>query len=198
MKEATLNNVAHVFKLPDESEMNNLGIDLAIWKRLRKRWAELEKAGHKLKIDFYLLADVNDEENILAIDVIQNIDNEVITETVERNSGEADAMLGIIGLSTERLIEVYKEMIRQLHSQIKQQDADLIVTMSPSSPVSGEVRGYLQDSTSDIKSSVLVNYQHYYLLNALRKKMIQDVGDSWTKVRAVYHSDNLEFYFEHS
>jgi hypothetical protein len=198
MKVDAVDNVPDSFKLPDESEVNNPGIDLAIWERLRKRWAELEKAGHKLKIDFHLLADVDNEENILAIDVIQNIDNEVITETVERNSGEADAMLGIAGLSVERLIEVYKEMMHQLHHQIKQQDADLIVTMAPSSPTSGEIRGYVQKSNSDIKSSVLVNYQHYYMLNTLREKMIESAGDGWSKVTAVYRSGDLEFYFEHS
>ena len=197
MKEATLDNVPDSLKFPEKVEMNNPGIDLAIWERLRKRWTELESAGHKLKIDFHLLADVDDEENILAIDVIQNIDNETITETVQRNLGEAHTMLGIAGLSTESLIEVYKEMMYQLQRQIKQKDMDLIVTMSPSSPTSGEVRGYLQKPNSDVKSSVLVNYQHYYVLNALREKMIQDVGDSWSKVKAVYSSGDLEFYFEY-
>jgi hypothetical protein len=196
MKEATLDNGTDSLKLPNKVKMNNPGIDLAIWKRLRKRWTELEKAGHKLKIDFQLFADVDDENNILAIDVIQNIDSEVIIETVERNSGEADTMLGIAGLSAERLIEVYKGMMRRLHQQIKQEDMDLIVTMSPTSLTSGEVRGYLQKSNSDAGNSVPVNYQHYYILKALRGKMTQDVGVSST-VRAVYRSDNLEFYFEH-
>src|SRR5688572_19047381 len=99
MKETTLDNGTGSLKLPNKVEMNNPGIDLAIWKRLRKRWTELEKAGYKLKVDFHLLADVDDENNILAIDVIQNVDSEVIIETVERNSGEADTMLGIAGLS---------------------------------------------------------------------------------------------------
>jgi len=197
MKEAALNKVPHLFKLHDEFEINNSGIDLAIWERLRKRWTELEKAGHKLKIDFHLLADVDDEENILAIDVIQNIDNEAITETIQRNSGEAHAMLGIAGLLTEGLIEVYKEMMHQLHQQTKQKDADLIVTMFPTSPTSGEVRGYVQKSNSDIKHSVLVDYQHYYVLNVLREKMIELAGDGWSKVRAVYRSNDLEFYFEY-
>ena len=177
--------------------MNNPGIDLAIWKRLRKRWTELEKAGHKLKIDFHLLTDVDDENNILAIDVIQNIDSEVITETVERNSGEANAMLGIAGLSTERLIKVYKEMIRQLHQQIKQEDMELIVTMSPTSPTSGEVSVHMKNGQSGLKRSVLGNYQHYYMLTALRGKMIESAGKGWSKVRAIYHSGNLEFYFEY-
>jgi len=195
MKEATLGHGPSLSKLPDKFEMNNPGIDLAIWKRLRKRWAELESARHKLKIDFHLLADVDDENNILAIDVIQNIDNVVIIETVERKSGEANVMLGIAGLSAERLIEVYKEMMRQLHQQITQEDMDLMVTMSPTSLTSGEVRGYLQKSNSDVRSSVPVNYQHYYMLKALRGKMNLDVSVS-SKVSAVYRSDNLEFYFE--
>ena len=196
MKEARLDNELDLFKLPDEFEMNNPGIDLAIWKRLRKRWAELEKARYKLKIDFHLLADVDDENNILAIDVIQNINDELITETVQRRTGEAYVTLGIAGLSMESLVEVYKEMMHQLHQQTQQKDADLIVTMSPSSPTSGEVRGYLEDGRSDIKSSVLVNYQHYYMLNALREKMIESAGEGWSKVRAVYRSGDLEFYFE--
>ena len=195
MKEAILGNDPTLPKLPDKFEMNNPGIDVAIWKRLRNKWTELEKAGHKLKVDFHLLADVDDENNILAIDVIQNINNEVSIETVERNSGEANSMLGIAGLSTERLIEVYKEMMRQLRQQIKQEDMDLIVTMSPTSLASGELRGYLQEPNSNAGSSIPVNYQHYYILKALRGKMDPDVDGS-SKVRAVYRSDKLEIYFE--
>ena len=118
MKVDAVDNVPDSFKLPDESEVNNPGIDLAIWERLRKRWA-------------------------------------------------------------------------------KQQDVDLIVTMAPSSPTSGETRGYVEERQSHIKSSVLVNYQQYYVLNALREKMIESTGDSWNKVKAVYHSGDLEFYFEY-
>nr|MDQ3007523.1 hypothetical protein [Chloroflexota bacterium] len=89
------------------------------------------------------------------------------------------------------------EMMKQLYRQIKQKDMDLIVTMSPSSPTSGEVKGFLEKGDSDIKSSVLINYRHYYMLDALREKMIELAGDNWSKVRAVYRSDNLEFYFEY-
>jgi len=197
MKETRLDNVPQSFKLPDESKMNNPGIDLAIWERLRKRWARFESAGHKLKIDFHLLADIDDEKNILAIDVIQNINDDIFVETVQRNAGEAYKVLGINGLSKERLIEVCKEMMRQLHGQAKHQDVDLIVTMAPSSPTSGETRGYVEERQSHIKSSVLVNYQQYYLLNALREKMIESTGDGWSKVTAVYRSGDLEFYFEY-
>jgi len=83
-----------------------------------------------------------------------------------------------------------------LHREIKQQDADLIVTMAPTSPTSGEIRGYIQKRDSDEKNSVLVNYQHYYVLNALREKMMDSSGKSWSRVRAVNHPGNLEFYFE--
>lgn len=177
--------------------MNNPGIDLEIWKQLRKKWTELDASGYKLKIDFKLIAHPNDENNVLAIDVFQNINDELITETVQRNGGEGYAPLGIDGLSMERLVEVCKGMMNQLHSQAKQQDADLIVTMAPSSPASGETRGYVEERQSAIKSSVLVNYQHYYVLNALREKMIESTGDGWSKVRAVYRSGDLEFYFEY-
>jgi hypothetical protein len=177
--------------------MNNPGINLEIWKQLRKKWSDLDASGHNLKIDFELIADPNDEKKILAIDVIQNINDELIVETVQRKAGEAYATLGIAGLSTERLVEVYKEMMKQLHRQTKQKAMDLIVTMSPSSPTSGEIKGFLEERDSDTKSSVLVNYRHYYVLTALREKMIELAGDNWSKVRAVYRSDNLEFYFEY-
>ena len=67
--------------------------------------------------------------------------------------------------------------------------------MAPTSPTSEEIRGYMQKRDSHEKSSVVVNYQHYYLLNALREIMIS-TGDGWTKVRVVYRSGDLEFYFE--
>lgn len=177
--------------------MNNPGIDLEIWKQLRKKWTDLDADGHKLKIDFRLIAHPNDEKNILAIDVIQNINDDVVTETVQRNAGEAYTVLGIAGLSMERLVEAYKEMLGQLHGPAKKKDMDLIVIMSPSSPTSGEVRGYVVKPNSNIKSSVLVNYRHYYMLTALREKMIELVGDGWSKVKAIYHSGDLEFYFEY-
>jgi hypothetical protein len=149
-----------------------------------------------LKIDFKLLADTGNQKNILAIDVVQNIDGEILTETVQRKAGEAYETLGIAGLSLERLIEAYSEMMHELHTQIKQKDSDLIVIMSPSSPTSGELRGYTESPDSDVKSSVLVNYRHYYLLTALREKMMEASGKGWSKVKAAYRSGNLEFYFE--
>ena len=74
---------------------------------------------------------------------------------------------------------------------------DLIVTMSPTSPTSGEVRAYLEKPDVSVKSSILVNYRHYYMLNALRDRMIESLGESWSQVRAVYHAGDLEFYFEY-
>ena len=180
----------------EKSTMNNPGIDLAVWERLKNKWSKLDKEGHKLTVEFRLVADPKDDKDILAIDAIQNVDDEVITETVQRKAGEAYSTLGIAGLSKEGLIEVYKEMISQLYRQIKQQEADLIVTMAPTSPTSGEIRGYIQKRDSDEKNSVFVNYQHYYVLNALREKMMDSSGKSWSRVRAVHHPGNLEFYFE--
>lgn len=177
--------------------MNNPGIDLAIWKQLRKKWAELQSDGRTLKIDFRLVGDPENEGNILAIDVIQNIDEEIVTETVQRNAGEAYRTLGIAGLSRERLVEAYKEVMHELYRQTKPKDADLIVTMSPSSPASGEVSGYIEKRGSGVRSSVPVNYQHYYLLNALRENMMELEGKGWSKVKAVYRSGDLEFFFEY-
>ena len=88
-------------------------------------------------------------------------------------------------------------MMKQLHSQAKQPDMDLVVTMSPSSPTSGEVEGLLVHPDAPVQGSILVNYKHYYMLNALREKMTESTGDAWRKVRAVYHSGDLEFYFEY-
>ncbi len=175
--------------------MNNPGIDVATWEGLRKKWSELDLEGHQLKIDFKLIAHPKDETNILAIDVIQHIDEDVVTQTVQRKAGEGYEPLGIAGLPMERLVEVYKEMIEQLHRQQTPGDTTLTVAMSPTSKSSGEIRGYIEKT--DRKSSVLVNYQHYYVLNALREKMIASTGDQWRTVRAVYHTDNLEFYFDY-
>jgi len=177
--------------------MNNPGINLEIWERLRKKWTELEASGNKLKIDFQLISDANEEGNILAIDVIQNVNNEIITETVQRNAGEAYAALGIAELSVEQLIEVYKKVLEQLHRQSKQRDMDLIVTMTPSSATSGEIKGCFKKPDSDSEKSALVDYRHYYLLNAIREKMMTLAGDGWSKVKAIYRSGELGFYFDY-
>jgi hypothetical protein len=179
--------------------MNNPGIDLEIWEQLRKKWTDLDASGRKIKVDFKLIADPNDENKILAIDVVQHIDDKLVTETVQRTAGEAYAALGTAGLSQERLVEVYKDMMRQLHHHAKPHDfdMDLVVTMSHHSATSGEVEGLLVHPDAPVQSSVSVDYRHYYTLNALREKMIESTGDAWSKVRAVYHSGDLEFYFEY-
>ena len=175
--------------------MKNPGIDLATWENLRKRWIELDATGHTLKVDFHLVGNPKKETDILAIDVIQHVDEEVITETVQRKAGEAYETLGVAGLSVERLVEVYKEMLEKLYSQqVKPGDTALVVTMSPSSETSGETRGYVQ--SSGVQSSLPVDYQHYYVLNALREKMIETAGKGWSKVRVVYRPGALEFYFD--
>jgi hypothetical protein len=177
--------------------MNNPGMDQEIWKGLRKKWADLDAQGHKLKVDFKLIADPKDKNKILVIDVIQHIDGEPITETVQRSAGEAYATLGIAGLSMEQLVEVYKQMMKQLHRETQKRDMDLIVTMSPSSPASGEVKAYLSKPDDPVKNDIQVNYRQYYVLNALREKMIERLGENWSQVRAVYHAGDLEFYFEY-
>jgi hypothetical protein len=126
-----------------EIKMNNPGIDLEIWKQLRKKWADLDVRGHKIKVDFQLIAHPMEKNNILAIDVIQHIDGKPVTETVQRVAGAAYSALGIVGLPRERLVDVYKGMMKQLHSQTKVREIDLIVTMSLTSPTSGELTGLL-------------------------------------------------------
>ena len=177
--------------------MNNPGIDLAVWEQLREKWAKLQSAGHELEIEFRLITDPKDKDNVLAIDVIQIVDNDIFTETVQRNAEEAYTALGITGLSMERLVEVYKEVMKQLFRQAKIRDKNLVITMSTSSHLSGEVKGYIENPNSNMKNGFQVNYRHYYILNALRGKMVEVVGDSWHTVRAVYCSGGLEFYFEY-
>ena len=178
--------------------MNNPGMDLEIWKQLRQKWTALDSKGHKLKIDFQLIAHPIEKNNVLAIDVVQHIDGKPVTETVQRNAGEAYAMLGIAGLSMEQLVEVYKGMMKQLHSQARFQNMDVIVTMSPTSPTSGEVKGYFAVPDAPVQNPFQVHYQHYYVLQALRDKMIETLGESWSEVRAIYHAGDLQFYFEYS
>ena len=177
--------------------MNNPGIDLDVWKQLREKWTDLDASGRQLKIEFKLIADPDDKNKVLVIDVIQHIDGEPVTETVQRSAGEAYAILGIEGLSMEQLIKTYKELIGELQRQANQGDADVVVTMSPTSPTSGEVRGSVLRTDLPTNSNVLVNYRHYYVLNALRDKMIEILGQSWSQVKAVYRERALEFYFEY-
>ena len=177
--------------------MNNPGIDVAIWEQLRAKWAQLDASEQTLKVDFKLINVDVDKDKTLAIDVIQSINEEVFVETVQRTAGEAYETLGIVGLSMEELVEAYKKMLHQLYRRVKKQDADLVVVMTPHSATSGETTGYLQQPETELKSSVLLNYQHYYLLNALHEKMIELSGDRWSRVKAVYHSGEVEILFEH-
>ena len=177
--------------------MNNPGIDLEIWKQLRQKWTDLDSNGHTLKIDFQLIADPNEKKNILAIDVIQHIDDEPVTETVQRKSGEAYSALGIADLSMERLVEVYKEIMKQLHKKSAQRKADVVVTMVPTSPTSGALNALFVLPDTPVQTPVQVNYQHYYVLNALRDRMIELLGEHWKSVRVIYHEGGLDFYFEY-
>lgn len=177
--------------------MNNPGIDLTIWEQLKQKWDELDRNGHSIKIDFKLIVDKDKEDKTLAIDVIQKIDDDIVTETVQHGAGEAYEKLGIADLSLERLVEVYKEKLHQLHRESNMPYTYLIVTMTPNSPISGEINGYLEEREKDQKISIEVNYQHYYLLNAIRDKMIELVGDGWRQVKAVYWKNTLELFFEY-
>lgn len=176
--------------------MNNPGMDFEIWKQLRQKWTDLDTQGRKIKVDFQLVGHPTEKGNVLAIDVIQHIDGKPVTETVEREAGAAYAVLGIAGLSMERLVEVYKGMMKQLHSQSRVQEIDMIVTLTITSPTSGELKGILSMPDAPVQDPVQVNYQHYYVLKALRERMIATTGDAWTRVRATYRPDALEFYFD--
>jgi hypothetical protein len=177
--------------------MNNPGMDFEIFKQLRQKWTDLDAQGHSLKVDFQLVAHPTEQDNILAIDVVQHIDGKPVTETVQRKAGEAYAVLGIAGLSVEQLADVFKGMLKQLHSQAELNDIGVSVTMRPTSPASGEVSGLLVMPGAPEHSPVLVNYQHYYVLNALRDRMIETLGKRWSEVTAVYQAGELEFSFQY-
>lgn len=125
---------------------------------------------------------------------------------VKRKRGATDALSGccvspllsdLAELSMEQLVEVYKKVLEQLHRQSEQRDMDLIVTMVPNSVTSGEIKGYFKKPDTDLENSILVDYRHYYILNAIREKMMVFVGDGWSKVKATYRSDQLEFHFDY-
>jgi hypothetical protein len=178
--------------------MNNPGIDFKIWEQFKKKWANLDASGRQVKVEFKLITTLREENKVLAIDVIQHIDSELVTETVQHIAGEGYELLGIAGLSMERLVEVYKGMMNRLmkeHGQYK--DMALTVTMTPTSIVSGQVNGIIEKIDASVRNSILVNYRHYYVLNALREKMIEALDDEWSKVTAVYRSGELEFYFDY-
>jgi hypothetical protein len=178
--------------------MNNPGMDLEIWKQLREKWADLDAKGHMLKIDFQLIEHPMEEHDILAIDVVQYIDGKPVTETVQRCAREAYALLGIEDLSIEQLTEVFKEMMSQLRSQSNLNHVDVIVTMTVTSPISGELQGLFEVPDAPVQSNVLLNHRHYYVLSALRDKMIELRDERWSKVRAVYHAGELDFYFHYA
>jgi hypothetical protein len=168
-----------------------------VWKQLRKKWIRLDEKGHPLKVDFKLVTIGSKKDKTLAIDVVQSIDDEIIVETIQRRKSEANVALGIAGLSIEHLKDVYKQMMTQLCVQAGRPERDLVITMSPTSETSGEVRGYFQSHDEPVKQAVLTNYQHYYVLNALREKMIEQLGENWKQVRVVCKQDAVNYYFEY-
>ena len=177
--------------------MNNPGIGLEIWKQLRQKWDTLDAAGHHLKIEFKLVTDPTDKNKILLIDVIQYIDEETITETVQHIAKEAYTPLGITNASMEQLIGIYRKLLCQAHPNTGKDDSTLIVTMSPTSATSGEVRAVLERANLQGKSCIQVDYRHYYILIAIREKMSEILSIEWSKVKAIYRQDQLDFYFEY-
>lgn len=172
-------------------------MDFTVWQQLRKKWINLDSSGHSLKVEFRLITNDSKKDKTLAIDVVQIIDDDIIVETMQRRNGEAYAFLGIADLSAEHLKAVYKEQMAELHCRMGQPDGCLVITMSPTSEMSGEITGYLQSHDEPVKQAVLTNYQHYYVLNALRERMIEQLGESWKQVKAIYQPDSVEFYFEY-
>lgn len=177
--------------------MKKPSIDARVWKQLKEKWTKLDIDGHSLRVDFKLITHCRKKDKTLAIDVVQTIDDDFIIETVQRKNGEAYAALGISGLSVEDLKDIFKEMMAQLHHRRGQPKSDLVILMFPTSDISGEVTGYLQSQDEPVKQPVLTDYQHYYVLNALREKMIEQLGKKWKQVKAIYHQDTLDFYFEY-
>jgi hypothetical protein len=173
-------------------------MDLEIWEQLRAKWMELESRGYQIKVDFNLIADPNDEKNILAIDVVQQVDHEIFTETLQRRAGEGYARLGLAGLSRAGLEDRLKERLHELYQRPEYQGLDLIVSLVPTSPTSGEVRAYweVSDILAKRRLSVPVDYRIYYVLNALREQVMAAFGTNCKKVEATYNAGDLDFYFE--
>ena len=178
--------------------MKNPGMDMEIWKNLRKKWSDLDAEGHKLKIDFQLITHPNEPKRIIAIDVIQHIDRDIIIETVQQNVGEGYKPLGIANLSIESLKEMYKGMMELLRQESNLKDIDVVVTMTPTLPSSGILEGYLEVPYAPVRGSLQLNYEHYYVLNALRDKMIEQTGKSWSSVCVIYHEGDPKFDFVYS
>jgi hypothetical protein len=148
-------------------------------------------------VDFQLVGHPTEKNHVLAIDIIQHIDGKPITETVQKTAGEAYGLLGIAGLSMERLVEAYKGMLKKVYSQANVSGMTVEVTMKITSPASGELTGLLVRPDAPVQDPVQLNYQHYYLLKAMRDRMVEITGDAWSEVRAVYRFDELEFFFEY-
>lgn len=178
--------------------MKNPGMDFEIWKQLRKKWMDLDGSGHTVKVDFQLIAHPAEKKDIMAIDVVQHIDGEPVTETVQHRAGEACAALGIAALSGDQLTDVLKGMMEQLRDQSGREDVVVILTMTPTSSTSGEVVGQLEAPDAPVQSPVQVGYQHYYVLNALRDRMIEVTGKGWSRMRAVYQAGDLTLDFQYS
>ena len=106
--------------------------------------------------------------------------------------------MGITGMSMENLVATYKKILQRVHPRPYQPDIKLVITMSPSSPSSGELKAFLVSSDGVIQNSILITYQHYYMLNAIRNKLTEIVGEKCSQIKAVFCQGELDFFFEHS
>ena len=174
-------------------------IDPENWQRLTQRWEEIRSTGHTLELRYRRIVAPDDENRTQVIDIIQNIDGDLFIETVECSTGEVEAVLEINHLSLEGLQKEYEVLLKNLLlKQPDHHDTHLVVTMIPTSPSTGEISCYLERPTG--RSNVQLNYRHYYMLKALREKMSSIVGESCSRVQAIYQSGmfgNLEFYFDY-
>jgi hypothetical protein len=177
--------------------MKNPGLDPEQWERLTRKWASQEAGDQAVQREYRLIHSEADKDTTILLDVIQTVDDELVTETVQRRAGEADHVLGIAGLSMDGILETYKKVMDQLHQKSGPHGATLTVSMTSTSPTSGEVRAILELPDPPARRSLRVDYRHYSLLRALRDKMIEIVGDGWSSVTAVYRPGALDFFFEY-
>ena len=138
-----------------------------LWTALREKWVQLDAEGHKIKVDFNILKDPQDEKKDLAIDVAQNIDGEWVVQTVQQQPREAYPVLGIEGLGTAELLALARGLVGSLTETIPGTEAEEThLVMKRIAPESAEISGYVVSKTGE-KVSLRTNYQHYYVLNEI-------------------------------
>lgn len=179
--------------------MNDHGIDAQTRERLQQKWSDLCAQGREVQVEYCRVLHPDDESCVLLVDVLQQVDGQpLVTETVQKQAGEVESLLGIAGLSLEGLVDVYGKMIADLHPERYARERALVVTMTPTSPVSGELSGRLERPDGSVQTPVQVRFRHYCVLRALRERMVETLGAGWTSVQARYHpASGLELYFDY-